>query len=618
MRRAVGRIRVATHRAPRTTHQTATFMRTALDIEADVQRELLKLALKNSVRSIPLQVLAVAVVVYLGAAAGAAWGSVVAGLVGAGVAVWRWSIGRRYDTSADLPPATIAAAGRELEGNAALAGILWTVCAVAIYPSLRGSSATVYVVVAVGSVATAALFMALAGRAFKWLVTLTMGSLVVACVFIDATRSWPLAILTSLFAMTMLRASREVSDATASVIRHGLEDEIVKRTLADAKEAADAASIAKSQFLATMSHEIRTPMNGVMGSLELLRHSRLDDRQRRLLNTASASGVSLMEILNDVLDHSKIEAGKLHLARSPMSIHGIAGSVVSLFRANADAKGIVLRRVLGAGVPDRVIGDPQRLKQVLLNLVGNAIKFTERGSVVLRVFAEPHADGVVAVTFTVEDTGIGVSEQSQDRLFKPFEQVVEGENKRRGAGTGLGLAISQKIVEAMGGHIGVVSALGAGSQFGFTISLEIDDTPVEAPPVDSALGSLEVSEALSARILLVEDNEVNRLIAREMLESLGVEVVDARDGSEALAVLTSTGFDLVLMDCEMPVMNGYETASAIRLRERRAGDARIPIVALTANAFEEDVTRAVASGMDAHLAKPYTRAQLKETLQAWL
>lgn len=324
-----------------------------------------------------------------------------------------------------------------------------------------------------------------------------------------------------------------------------------------------------------------------------------------------------MAILNDVLDHSKIEAGKLVLSPAPLSLRALSGSVVTLFGGNAESKGLRLALRVDPTLDDWVIADAQRLKQVLLNLVGNAIKFTERGEVVLVLTQIGRKEDVVTVEFEIVDSGIGMTAESLSRLFQPFHQV-DGSRSRRQGGTGLGLAISARIVEAMGGRIDVRSQISGGSSFRFRLGLELDPAPLHVPPPDSSMGSLDGPSGLSGRVLVVEDNDVNRMIAKQILHSLGMQVIEAANGEEAIAILTRESVDVVLMDCQMPVLDGYAATREIRRLEAKSGLARVPILALTADAFDDDAHRARESGMDAHLAKPYARDQLRDLLQRWL
>ena len=591
-------------------------MSSAADIDTAVQRQLLAIALRNSARSTVLLMAAVVIITALGFRNNEPTAAWLVLLLGLGVSAWRLLLSRRYGQTESLDPNAMTQAVHQLEANAVVVGLMWIVATARVYPLLSGNTATVYIVVICGSVATAAFFMSLAGRSFALLTTLQLGSVVIVCVRSGQVSAYALAVLAVLFGVTMLRATREFRETTVRALRHSLEVDDANDMLQRAKQAAEAANLAKSQFLATMSHEIRTPMNGVLGALELLRRTPLEQRQRRLVKTASASGESLMDILNDVLDHSKIEAGKLQMALTPMSLHSVVAAATGLFRANAEGRGLTVTLQLDPDVPDAVVGDAPRLKQVLLNLVGNGVKFTERGDVCLHVMPLAATEGRAGVRFAVEDTGIGIAPESLAQIFQPFHQVDSTRSRLRG-GTGLGLAISQRIVQAMGGEITVTSRMGVGSVFSFELDFARSRT-VPPPQPASDFGGLDGGERLSGVVMLVEDNVVNRMIGAEMLQSLGVHVIEAEDGKQALALLERQPVDLVLMDVQMPVMDGYAATRLARERELRLGLPRVPIAALTANAFDEDAAHALAAGMDAHLAKPYSRSQLRALLERWL
>jgi CheY-like chemotaxis protein len=380
--------------------------------------------------------------------------------------------------------------------------------------------------------------------------------------------------------------------------------------LRQARDAALAATRAKSTFLATMSHEIRTPMTGILGIAGLLVDTPLTDYQRRLLQSLQQSGESLLTIINDVLDFSKIEAGKLTLERAIFDPRLVVEDTLRLLSVTARNKRLTLSGGVAPEVPAHLSGDPGRLRQILLNLVGNAIKFTERGTVTVAVTIEASTDEAVVLRVAVTDTGVGLSAEQQARLFQSFSQADDSTTRRFG-GTGLGLAISRQLVEMMGGGIGVTSEPGRGSTFWFTARLaRTSEAEIAAAGAGAgANDDLEPSRPLS--VLLAEDTPVNQLVASRILKKLGHHVEIAGNGAEAVAAVARGRFDVVLMDCQMPEVDGYEATTRIRAAERTG---RLPIVALTASATVEDRERCLAAGMDDFVSKPVKVAELARAL----
>jgi signal transduction histidine kinase/ActR/RegA family two-component response regulator len=380
------------------------------------------------------------------------------------------------------------------------------------------------------------------------------------------------------------------------------------RALAEAHAArAEAASRAKAAFLAMMSHEIRTPMNGMLGVADLLRNMSPDPEQKRLLDILSGSGDSLLRIINDILDFSKIEAERLELRPRPFELRTLLDELEALLNAQARAKQLRFVIETDPDLPPAFNGDRQRLSQVLLNLGNNAVKFTDRGEVRLTVTLLGLAADRATLRFTVSDTGIGMNAEARSRLFEPFTQLAEA-RRHHGGGTGLGLVISQKLVKLMGGDITVRSEPGKGSSFGFDIELPVAE-------LAAATGTNRVLRLDCMSILVAEDNAVNQAIIQAMLRQLGHAAVVVANGREALQALAHEDFDLVLMDCNMPVLDGMEATRLLRAGAGGVRDVNIPVIALTANAMDGDREACLAAGMTDFLPKPVSIASLRQAIE---
>ena len=393
-----------------------------------------------------------------------------------------------------------------------------------------------------------------------------------------------------------------------------LETLVQERTeeLRSALLEAQAATVAKSQFLANMSHEIRTPMNGVLGLAELLLDSQLNAEQRDFVETIHSSGQALLSIINDILDFSKIEANKLRLEKIDFDVWKAVEEPVNLLIHKARAKGIEIVKLIQKDVPRVVRGDPGRIRQILTNLIGNAVKFTERGDIIVRCTLEFSDETHIKLRFSVTDTGIGISEETQKQLFQPFNQA-DGSTTRKYGGTGLGLAICRQLSEMMGGEIGVESVSGKGSTFAFTAVFESAISKLE-PSHQNAGAEASGKKTLPAglSILLVEDNAVNQKVALRMLQRLGVSADLASNGNEAVEAVRHNQYEVVLMDCMMPEMDGFAATRAIRSLSDLSAQPKI--IAMTASILQSERDRCFEAGMDDYLPKPVTLESLFSTL----
>lgn len=405
---------------------------------------------------------------------------------------------------------------------------------------------------------------------------------------------------------TNQQLENQVAERTAELeaVNKDLRREVTERRLAE--RGARKANEAKSLFLANMSHEIRTPMTVALGTLELLLQSQLDPQQREKVEMAHSSSRLLLRLLDEILDFSRVEAGELSFEKEPFSLHDCLKYVVDLQRPGAKSKNLYFELECAMDLPARVVGDEMRIKQVLINLVGNAVKFTEHGAIKLSAAPEPESE---KIRFTVRDTGLGIPVEKLDRLFRPFSQV-DASTTRRFGGSGLGLALSKRLVERMGGEIAVESEAGRGATFSFTVPLPEADEEKAVRDASEERDPYVFTEKV--RILLAEDVMVVQRLVRELLGRKGWEVLCAGTGEEVIELWERMPVDLILMDVHMPGMDGYESTRRIREREK---ERHTPIIGLTAHAREEDRIACLAAGMDDRLTKPFNSQKLYEKIE---
>ncbi|MEP7297912.1 MAG: ATP-binding protein [Burkholderiales bacterium] len=586
-------------------------MNDALALEFNTQRELLRRAVDNHAHGVPLLLIVAGVVVHLGFLAQQVPVSVAVGGLWVVIAAWRFMTYRRHggDRASEQ---TIARARWELDANAAASGMLWAISTVMIYPALHGSAAALYVAMVCGSIGVAALSMSLFGRAFALLTAFQTLALAWASLQPGEAHSLPLAVLAVLYGLACGSGARNLRVMTTRAIASALELQQANAWLQEAKVAADASSAAKGNFLANMSHEIRTPLTAIIGFSEE-RGPAGPSREEQLdnLRTIHRAGKHLLSLVNDILDLSKIDAGKLEIELSPMPLRPLIDEVAHLSGAGATSKGLHLTTQFDYPLPRTLVSSPQHLRQILHNLLGNAIKFTPAGTVTLRVSSAGDR-----LSIAITDSGIGITEDGLARLFEPFNQA-DNSIMRRFGGTGLGLALSRRLAHGLGGTLEVRSVMGTGSCFTLSIPivepdvwLDGPDAPPDAPPATSPT---EGAWQVQGRILLADDNADNQRLICRHVGGLGASIEVVADGKAAVEAARATPFDLILMDMQMPEMDGL---TAVRVL--REGGYRMPIAMLTANATREHAAECTEAGCDAFLTKPIVRLQFDDVVRRHL
>lgn len=489
-----------------------------------------------------------------------------------------------------------------------LAGVTWGAASWFFYGVENIFSLLLLMIIIAGMNAGAARSLAPVMLSYRIYVLTTLSPLTVRFLLADEPGGWTLALIIFTYVLFLLNTAKLHHNDLRRLYRLIFENEALVETLSSAMIKAEAASQAKGDFLATMSHEIRTPMNGVIGMLQLLRDSPLSPEQKTHADIAAGSADTLLRLLDDILNLTRIESGKVEFEQLPYAPSAALKEVAALLSAQAREKDLSLNLKLPKDESFQVLGDDVRLKQVLINLTVNAIKFTEKGRIDLELSIAREDETRMALRFMIRDTGIGMSREVQLRLFQAFTQG-DSSTTRRFGGSGLGLSIAQRLVRQMGGNISVSSTPNHGSEFSFEVTLP------KATSSPAAITLPQPTKSLSGRVLVAEDDPINKRVIQLMLKRLGLECDVVDDGAAAVAAIEQASWDAVLMDCQMPIMDGFEATRRIRAHLQGRP---LPIIALTANVMPADRAACLAVGMNDFLAKPVRQGELRTTLAKWL